>query len=66
MRPAYRGGRPAWSTALRSGRSPYRFAGSNPAPRTPKQKDSNLVNDNQGGVETCPPQDGALRAHYPV
>ena len=28
-----RGGRPAWSTALRSGRSPYRFAGSNPAPR---------------------------------
>ena len=34
MRPPYRGGRPAWSTALRSGRSPYRFAGSNPAPRT--------------------------------
>ena len=33
MRPPYRGGRPAWSTALRSGRSPYRFAGSNPAPR---------------------------------
>ena len=37
MRPLYRGGRPAWSTALRSGRSPYRFAGSNPAPRIIKQ-----------------------------
>ena len=38
MRPLYRGGRPAWSTALRSGRSPYRFAGSNPAPRIIKQR----------------------------
>ena len=36
-----RGGRPAWSTALRSGRSPYRFAGSNPAPRILNLKELN-------------------------
>ena len=54
MRPPYRGGRPAWSTALRSGRSPYRFAGSNPAPRTKNQTDSNFVGDNQREVESCP------------
>ena len=30
-----RGGRPAWSTAVGLGPIPYRFAGSNPAPRTP-------------------------------
>ena len=29
-----RGGRPAWSTAVGLGPIPYRFAGSNPAPRT--------------------------------
>ena len=28
-----RGGRPAWSTAVGLGPIPYRFAGSNPAPR---------------------------------
>ena len=28
------GGRPAWSTAVGLGPIPYRFAGSNPAPRT--------------------------------
>ena len=30
-----RGGRPAWSTAVGLGPIPYRFAGSNPAPRIP-------------------------------
>ena len=30
-----RGGRPAWSTAVGLGPIPYRFAGSNPASRTP-------------------------------
>ena len=29
-----RGDRPAWSTAVGLGPIPYRFAGSNPAPRT--------------------------------
>ena len=51
-----RGGRPAWSTALRSGRSPYRFAGSNPAPRITNLKGLNLVGDNQHRFEFCPPR----------
>ena len=32
-----RGGRPAWSTAVGLGPIPYRFTGSNPAPRTPNK-----------------------------
>ena len=32
------GGCQAWSTALGLGPSPYRFAGSNPAPRTIKHE----------------------------
>ena len=55
MRPPYRGGRPAWSTALRSGRSPYRFAGSNPAPRIKNPKDLNLDAERQRWFESCPP-----------
>ena len=50
-----RGGRPAWSTALRSGRSPYRFAGSNPAPRIVKQQqDENCSAAKPSKCESCP------------
>ena len=36
-----RGGRPAWSTAVGLGPIPYRFAGSNPAPRI--KRDENIA-----------------------
>ncbi len=57
-----RGGRPAWSTALRSGRSPYRFAGSNPAPRiTVHKAGENHVHSSGQRVRILPPASPCIK-----